>query len=200
MVFGFLQGFSVNKLKPNLKMAVHRFQISSNKKTNLIKAQKKEIAKLLQERPPKEEKARIRAEGLIREDSNIEAYEILELMCDLLHERMRLIETTKECPGDLKSTAMANTNGVLNERVVLKLSVQPPSAFQVISYLRVIADEHGFEYDPDVDITAGGAMAAPTGFSVPVAPGSGYGQIYAQPEGQAPELPSGWTYEAGLLA
>lgn len=88
-------------------MAVHRFQISSNKKTNVIKSQKKEISKLLQEKPPKEEKARIRAEGLIREDSNIEAYEILELMCDLLHERMRLIETTKECPGDLRSTVSA---------------------------------------------------------------------------------------------
>jgi len=96
--------------------------------------------------------------------------------------------------------AMANTAGVLNERVVLKLSVQPPSAFQVISYLRVIADEYGFEYDPDIDVAGTGAMAAPTGFSVPVAPGSGYGQIYSQPSGQPPELPNGWTYEAGLLA
>jgi vacuolar protein sorting-associated protein IST1 len=95
-------------------VAVHRFQISSNKKTNLIKAQKKEIAKLLQEKPAKEEKARIRAEGLIREDSNIEAYEILELMCDLLHERMRLIETTRECPGDLKSTVRMKVGGLLN--------------------------------------------------------------------------------------
>lgn len=48
--------------------------------------------------------ARIRAEALIREDNMVEALEIIELQCELLHERMRLLETSKECPGDLLST------------------------------------------------------------------------------------------------
>lgn len=51
-------GFNVNKLKPNLKMAVHRIGIIKNKKAIVVKAQRKEVAALLAE--GKEEKARIR--------------------------------------------------------------------------------------------------------------------------------------------
>jgi vacuolar protein sorting-associated protein IST1 len=243
----FLGGYNPNKLKPNLKMAVHRLQISASKRSNLIKTQKREIANLLAEKPhPKEEKARIRAEALIREDFTIEAYEILELQCELLHERMRLIDSTKECPGDLIQTvstliwacdrvdcpelvevkkqltkkygvdfadrAKGNVGGCLNERVVHKLSVQPPSAFLVMSYLREIAAEYGVEYEPkEEEAREDVAMAAPTGFSVPVAPGSDLGEVYNTrgqeaeipigPTGTAPPpLPQGWAYsQDGLL-
>ena len=51
-----------------LKMAVHRFQMASNKKSALLKQQMREVAVLLAEDPPKEEKARIKAEALIRDD------------------------------------------------------------------------------------------------------------------------------------
>jgi len=40
------------------------------------------------------------------EDATIEAYGILELVCDLLHERARLIASEKECPEDLKSAVV----------------------------------------------------------------------------------------------
>lgn len=84
-------------------MAVSRFSIASNKKTALMKQQMREIANLLSEEPvPKEEKAKIRAEALIREDNTVEAYEILQLECDLLAERIKLIATEKQCPADLK--------------------------------------------------------------------------------------------------
>ena len=120
---------------------------------------------LLAEDPPKEEKARIRAESLIRDDNLIEAYEILQLECELLSERIKLIESTKTCPPDLVSTisdliyacprvdipelteirkqfrakfgkefekaALENRGGILNERVVSKLSVHPPAAYLV---------------------------------------------------------------------
>jgi len=57
-------GFKTTKVKPLLKMAVSRFHIASNKKTAIMKQQMREIAKLLAEEPtPKEEKAKIRAEG-----------------------------------------------------------------------------------------------------------------------------------------
>ena len=57
-----------------------------------MKQQMREIAKLLSEEPnPKEEKARIRAEALIRDDGTIEAYEILQLSCELICERIKLI-------------------------------------------------------------------------------------------------------------
>ena len=78
-------GFNINKLKPNLKMAINRITIIKNKKMNHINITKKSIATLLAE--GKEEKCRIRVEGIIREDFIIEAYEILELLCELLAER-----------------------------------------------------------------------------------------------------------------
>lgn len=102
-------GFNVNKLKPNLKMAVHRIGIIKNKKAIVAKAQRKEVAALLAE--GKEEKARIRVgilvcitaeratrlivaswfvsqvEGIIRDDFTVEGYEIIELLCDLIAER-----------------------------------------------------------------------------------------------------------------
>mmetsp|Transcript_8740 Transcript_8740/g.11090 ORF Transcript_8740/g.11090 Transcript_8740/m.11090 type:complete len:144 (+) Transcript_8740:79-510(+) len=87
--------FNPDKLKPYLKMAVHRFEILNNKKTNLIKQEKRTIAQLLADE--KEEKARIKVEHVIRQDFTIEAYEILELLCDLVHERMRLLVAEKEC-------------------------------------------------------------------------------------------------------
>jgi len=97
-------------------MAVHRFEISSNKKSALLQQQKREIAGLLAAEPqPKEEKARIRAESMIREDNTIEAYEILQLSCELLAERLKLISSMSECPPDLVpavSTLMWASNRV----------------------------------------------------------------------------------------
>jgi len=85
-------------------MAVHRLQISGNKKAALNKQTRRTIAALLAESPPKEEKAKIRAESHVREDWTIEAYEILELQCDVVAERIRLIESSKKCPEDLIPT------------------------------------------------------------------------------------------------
>lgn len=95
-------GYSETKIKPYLKMAVQRIQIANNKKTTSVKHQKREVANLLGEQ--KDEKARIKVEHIIRDDFVIEAYEILELLCELMHERIRLITSCKECPPDLKET------------------------------------------------------------------------------------------------
>eukprot|EP00563_Minutocellus_polymorphus_P020551 CAMPEP_0197720048 /NCGR_PEP_ID=MMETSP1434-20131217/3537_1 /TAXON_ID=265543 /ORGANISM="Minutocellus polymorphus, Strain CCMP3303" /LENGTH=369 /DNA_ID=CAMNT_0043304847 /DNA_START=260 /DNA_END=1369 /DNA_ORIENTATION=+ len=204
-------GFKASKLKPQLKMAVSRFQIASNKKSALMKQTMRDIAKLLAEEPqPKEEKARIRAESLIREDNTVEAYEILMLECELVFERVKLIQSMKECPEDLKScistliwsadrvdipelqeirkqfrykygkkfeeACLNNVGGMLNERVVAKLSVQPPSAYLVQTYLEKIADEFKVDWKPAVKLGAedlSAPMVAPIGYSVQVAPGTG---------------------------
>jgi len=205
-------GYSESKLKPTLKMAVSRFNMASNKKTALMKQQMREIAKLLGEDPPKEEKARIRAEALIRDDGTIEAYEILQLSCELICERIKLISSTKTCPEDLVSTistlvwastrvdikelvdirkqfkskygkkfdtaALNNEGGILNERIVAKLSVQPPTAFLVQTYLEKIADQFQVDWKPVNKLTPdtmAAPMAAPIGYSVQIAPGTGLG-------------------------
>jgi hypothetical protein len=203
-------GFSATKTKPQLKMAVSRIGILTNKKSALMKQQMREISKLLAENPPKEEKAKIRAEALIRDDNTIEAYEILQLTCELLAERIKLIASEKKCPEDLVSsistliwsaqrvdipellevkkqfskkygsefieTAMQNRGGVLNERIVAKLSVQPPTAFLVQTYLEKIADEFDVNWKPTVKLSVtqmSEPMAAPIGYSVQVAQGTG---------------------------
>lgn len=212
----FFKSFSSSKLKSQLKMAVHRFQIASNKKSALLKQQKREIANLLAEEPPKEEKARIRAESLIREDNTIEAYEILQLSCELLSERLQLISTTEGCPPDLVGTissllwasnrmdiqelgeirkqfklkygkkfeedAMMNAGGVINERILVKLSVQPPSAMLVQAYLMKIAQEFEVDWSPQQQLNAdqlNAPMEAPIGYSVSVASGSGLGGAHS---------------------
>ncbi len=198
--------------------------MASNKKTALMKQQMREIAKLLDEKPPKEEKARIRAEALIRDDGTIEAYEILQLSCELICERIKLISSTKTCPEDLVSTistliwastrvdikelvdirkqfkskygkkfeaaALNNEGGILNERIVAKLSVQPPTAFLVQTYLEKIADQFEVDWSPVNKITPdtmAKPMAAPIGYSVQIAPGTGLGSAAGM--ASAPSFP-----------
>jgi len=207
-------GFNANKLKPQLKMAVHRFQMASNKKSALLKQNMRQVAVLLAEDPPKEEKARIKAEALIRDDYVIEAYDILSLNCELLSERIKLIQFSKDCPPDLKScistlmyaaprvdipelsvirkqltakygkkfdeNAMGNVGGILNERVVTKLSVQPPAAYLVQTYLEQICEKFEVDWSPNSRLSAeqmGEPMAPPSGFSVPIGQGTGLGHV-----------------------
>lgn len=94
--------FSSTKAKPQLKMAVQRIAMITNKHTQLIKRKKKEIAQIL--RDGREEKARIKTESVVRDDLRLEALDILSLLCELLHERMALITSLKECPEDMKQS------------------------------------------------------------------------------------------------
>jgi vacuolar protein sorting-associated protein IST1 len=197
-------------------MAVHRFQMASNKKSALLKQSMRDVAVLLAEDPPKEEKARIKAEALIRDDYMIEAYDILSLTCELLSERLKLISFSKECPPDLISSvatliyaaprvdipelqeirkqfrakygkkfeenAMNNVGGILNERVVTKLSVEPPAAYLVQTYLQRSCEKYEVNWSPTILLTPeqmGEPMAPPVGFSVPIARGTGLGPVIA---------------------
>ena len=203
-------GYKPSSLKSNLKMAVTRLAISSNKKSVLAKQQIREIATMLADTPPREEKARIRAESLIRDDNTIEAYELLSLHCELVCERIHLISHSKKCPPDLLScvctliwascvidvpelqtirtqfrykfgkeferNAMLNVNGVVNARVAMKLSVQPPPAYEVQLYLEKIAEEQEVNWKPKASVKGNGIvepMGAPSGYSVPTRGGSG---------------------------
>jgi len=72
--------------------------------------------------------------------------------------------------------ALNNMNEVVNERVFVKLSVQPPSAFLVQTYLEKIADQFSIKWKPTVRLQPdqlARPMAAPIGYSVEVAPGTG---------------------------
>merc|ERR1711862_307052 len=74
--------------------------------------------------------------------------------------------------------AMMNAGGVINERILVKLSVQPPSAMLVQAYLQKIAEEFEVDWQPQQQLTTdqlSAPMGAPIGYSVSVASGSGLG-------------------------
>ncbi|CAG8444860.1 5138_t:CDS:2 [Funneliformis mosseae] len=87
--------YNPNRLKVQLKLAVARLKHMQQKKNSINKQQRREIATLLES--SKLESAKIRVEGIIREDYHIEALEILELYCELLMARFGLIEQMKQC-------------------------------------------------------------------------------------------------------
>lgn len=73
-----------------------------------------------------------------------------------------------------EEAALTNTGGVINERIVSKLSVHPPAAYLVQTYLEKICSLHEVDWTPTIRLSAEQAiepMAAPVGFSV--LPGQG---------------------------
>jgi len=92
--------FDRTKLQTNLKMAVTRLNMQKNKRENLVKLQRREIADLL--RNKKEESARIKVESALREAYTVEAYEFLQLFIDLLAARIQLLSESRICPPDIK--------------------------------------------------------------------------------------------------
>ncbi|CAJ0939432.1 unnamed protein product, partial [Mesorhabditis belari] len=83
-------GNNMPKLKTNLRLAINRMKMMGKKKTELGMKARTEIADYIQANKP--DRARIRVEHIIREDYLVEAYELLEMYCDLLLARFGLIE------------------------------------------------------------------------------------------------------------
>jgi len=78
--------------------------------------------------------------------------------------------------------AMMNAGGVINERILVKLSVQPPSAMLVQAYLMKIAEEFEVDWRPQQELSKdqmNAPMEAPIGYSVSVAGGSGLGGAHS---------------------
>lgn len=100
----FLFGYDERKLKPNLKMASGRIGIVGNKRSTQAKMSKREVAKLLEK--GNDEMAMIRVEHLIRDDFTVEAYNVIQLLCELLHERVKYLSSTPECPADLRQAVV----------------------------------------------------------------------------------------------
>jgi len=194
----FNTGFNVSKVKSRLKMTASRLDIDSAKKTALMKQNMREVAELLAEDPPKEEKARLRAEALIRDDNTLVACDILRLECLLLMERVSLMSHCAECPPDLvslvsdlifaaprlgiaelttvrkqlrakygrdfKTRAMNNEGGILNEKIVQNLSLQPATKQTVNLYMEKICKQYEVDWQPTIELDAQAA-------SIPVTTG-----------------------------
>lgn len=86
-------GAQYPKLKTNLRLAINRLKLMGKKKTEMAMKARTEIAEYISSN--KADRARIRVEHIIREDYLVEAFEILEMYCDLLLARFGLIEQMK---------------------------------------------------------------------------------------------------------
>ncbi|GHP09400.1 hypothetical protein PPROV_000813500 [Pycnococcus provasolii] len=97
--------FKGAKCKTNLRLAMGRIKLLKGKRAISLSRLRVEIAALLRDSSSSVnagEQARIRVEGVLREEDTLAAYEVLEIFCELLAVRMPLIEQQKECPVDLR--------------------------------------------------------------------------------------------------
>lgn len=92
--------FNASKCKTALRLCVGRVKLLRNKKAHAVATLKREIGDLLN--AGKEDSARVRVEAVLREEATLEAFEVLDLFCELLVVRLPLIESTKDLPADLK--------------------------------------------------------------------------------------------------
>eukprot|EP01084_Bolivina_argentea_P190360 327157_1 len=93
-------GYTTQTLKVKSKMASQRMKAHVGKKENAMIKTKRGIAQLIAD--DKVQSARIKVEGVLREEGLMRVYEWLEMMCDLIHQRVKQIEAAKkECPEDL---------------------------------------------------------------------------------------------------
>uniref|UniRef100_A0A7S4DR57 C2 domain-containing protein n=2 Tax=Lotharella globosa TaxID=91324 RepID=A0A7S4DR57_9EUKA len=93
--------YSLPKFKTKLRVSLQRLKLQINKKGNVAhNVTRKEVITLLKE--GKDESARIRAEGMIREEMLMNAFEVTQMMCDLLLTRALYIDKSgKSCPVDM---------------------------------------------------------------------------------------------------
>ncbi|KAG1674976.1 hypothetical protein FOA52_014771 [Chlamydomonas sp. UWO 241] len=92
-------GFKSEACEIQCKLCLGRIKLLRNKRTASLHQSRKDVANLLA--TGKQDYARIRVEGVLREQLMLQAYEILELYVELLSVRTQLISKTKEIPRDM---------------------------------------------------------------------------------------------------
>ncbi|KAK9836864.1 hypothetical protein WJX74_009825 [Apatococcus lobatus] len=126
--------FNTNKCKTQCQLCVSRIKLLRNKKLIALKTMRKEVADLL--RINKQESARIRVEGVIRENLMLQAFEILQLYLELLSIRMALIDKTRDLPPDMVEAISS-----------LIYASQRTSELQELTVIRqLLASKFGKEY------------------------------------------------------
>ncbi|CAO2183125.1 unnamed protein product [Urochloa humidicola] len=94
------KGFKPDKCKTSLRMAVARIKLLRNRKEVAVRQMRREVAQLLEAN--QDMTARIRVEHVIREEKLMQAYDLIEVYCELIVARLSIIDSQKACPIDLK--------------------------------------------------------------------------------------------------
>jgi vacuolar protein sorting-associated protein IST1 len=82
-----------------LKLSVERLKLQKKKRSNLAENEKRNVADLLAK--GQDDEARIHTEQIIKEDMVCEAYEVIELFCELLLSRISVMKLSTAPPGEL---------------------------------------------------------------------------------------------------
>ncbi|XP_062218952.1 uncharacterized protein LOC133918867 isoform X2 [Phragmites australis] len=94
------KGFKPDKCKTSLRMAVARIKLLRNRKEVQVRQMRRDLAQLLDAN--QDQTARIRVEHVIREEKFMQAYDLIEVYCELIVARLSIIDSQKPCPIDLK--------------------------------------------------------------------------------------------------
>ncbi|KAM3716918.1 IST1 [Dirofilaria immitis] len=124
-------GTQYAKLKTNLRLAINRLKLLEKKKTEMALKSRTEIADFIANH--KEDRARIRVEHIIREDFLVEAYELLEMYCDLILARFGLIQQMKQLDDGIAEA-------------VINILWAAPRVATDVSEFRVINDQLTMKY------------------------------------------------------
>ncbi|KAK0411213.1 hypothetical protein QR680_005543 [Steinernema hermaphroditum] len=124
-------GTQYSKLKTNLRVAINRLKLVQKKKTELALKARTEIADFITAH--KEDRARIRVEHIIREDFLVEAYELLEMYCDLLLARFGLIQQMKNLDDGIAEA-------------VISIMWAAPRVVTDIAEFKIISDQLTLKY------------------------------------------------------
>ena len=107
-MFSLKPKWNVDKTKVNMKMLVNRLNLLTQKKANLAKQQKRQVAHQL--RDDKEGSARILVEHIIREDYTLESYDLLRQYTELLLARLNVVIQEPELKPEVAEAVGPNPN------------------------------------------------------------------------------------------
>ncbi|MED6160376.1 hypothetical protein PIB30_050944 [Stylosanthes scabra] len=95
--------FKAAKFKPLITLAISRIAVLKNQRQIRLRQARSDVLQLLQ--LGHHERALLRVEHVIKEQNMLDVYDKIEGYCNLVIERVHLIEQERECPEELKEAA-----------------------------------------------------------------------------------------------
>ncbi|KAK2635832.1 hypothetical protein Ddye_030624 [Dipteronia dyeriana] len=94
------RNFKTHKFKPLVSVAISRLAVLKNQRQVKFSQSHSDVVQLLQQ--GLHERALLRVEHVIKEQNMLDAFVMMESYCNLLIERIHLIEQDKVCPEELR--------------------------------------------------------------------------------------------------
>ncbi|KAJ1385302.1 Vacuolar protein sorting-associated protein Ist1 [Sesbania bispinosa] len=95
--------FKASKFKPIVNLAISRLAVLKNQRQARLRQDRSDVVELL--KLGHHERASLRVEHVIKDQYMLDVYDKIEGYCNLLIERVHLIEQERECPEELREAA-----------------------------------------------------------------------------------------------